>query len=143
MAKVSAVGGLAVISLRSQVAGDPGRVDVIGEVIDSALASGDWWIATGSGVADWWLARSEVGIEISDLPTGDLQLRIVASPEHGLQDGWLELILPGDPQVWIPEFLGQPLQYSETNWGMRIPIPDRGPAEEAVIILRHNTAAGI
>jgi len=140
MAKVRAVGGLAVVSLRSQVAGEPGRVGVVGEVIDSALSSGEWWIAAGRSVADWWLARQETSLQISDLPGGDLELHVTASPQHGLLGGWLNLILPGDPQSWTPEMGGQPLQYSETNWGLRIPIPDMAPGAESVIVLRHNDA---
>ncbi len=140
MAKVRAVGGLAVVSLRTQVAGEPGRVGVVGAVIDSAQSKGEWWIATGRSVADWWLARRETKVQISDLPGGDLELRVTTSPQHGLLDGWLNLILPGDPQFWTPEMSGQPLQYSETNWGLRIPIPDMAPSEESVIVLRHNGA---
>jgi hypothetical protein len=138
MAKVRAVGGLAVVSLRTQVAGEPGRVGVVGEVIDSAQSKGEWWIAAGRSVADWWLARRETKVQISDLPRGDLELRVTTSPQHGLLGGWLNLILPGDPQFWTPEMSGQPLQYSETNWGLRIPIPDMAPSEESVIVLRHN-----
>ena len=140
MAKVRAVGGLAVVSLRSQVAGEPGRVGVVGEVIDSALSSGEWWIATGRSVADWWLARNDTHLQISDLPGGDLELHVTTSSQHELLGGWLNLILPGDPQSWTLEMSGQPLQYSETNWGLRIPIPDMAPGEESVITLRHDDA---
>ncbi len=140
MAKVRAVGGLAVVSLRSQIAGEPGRVGVVGEVIDSALSRGEWWIAAGKSVADWWLARHETNLQISDLPGGDLELHVTTSPQHELLGGWINLILPGDPQSWTPEMSGQPLQYSETNWGLRIPIPDMAPGEESIITLRHEDA---
>lgn len=140
MAKVRAVGGLAVVSLRSQVAGEPGRVGVVGEVMDSALSRGEWWIATGRSVADWWLARKETKLQLSDLPGGDLELRVTTSPQHELLGGWINLILPGDPQSWTPEIGGQPLQYSETNWGLRIPIPHMVPGEVSVIMLRQGDA---
>jgi hypothetical protein len=63
--KIGALGGFGLISVHSQIAGDPDRVGVVGEVIDS-LAAGqtDWWIAPGAEIAEWWLSRSEARLQV-------------------------------------------------------------------------------
>jgi peptidoglycan/xylan/chitin deacetylase (PgdA/CDA1 family) len=43
MAKINALGALAIVSLRTQVGGEGARVQAIAEVIDSARAQGDWY----------------------------------------------------------------------------------------------------
>ncbi|UCG86515.1 MAG: polysaccharide deacetylase family protein [Gemmatimonadota bacterium] len=138
MAKVRAVGGLAVVSLRTQVAGEPGRIAVIGEVIDSARAQGEWWMATGTQVAEWWLARNETEFTLERLPDGSLELRISAPTSQLPVTAWLNVVLPGDPGDWFPEWNGLPLSYSETNWGLRVPVPDSPAGEAAIITLRRS-----
>ncbi len=138
MTKVRAVGGLAIVSLRSQVGGEPGRVRVIDEIIDSAAAQGEWWIATGQQLAQWWLAREETDVAIEYLPNADLEVRVTAPTTDSLTSGWLNVVLPGDAKDWVPRSKGNPLSYSETNWGLRMPLPTLGPGEQVVIILRRS-----
>jgi len=140
MAKVRAVGGLAVVSLRTQVGGEPGRVGVIGEVIDSALAQGEWWMTTGREIAEWWLVRQEMELSLRRSSNGALELR-VSTPTSGVPlTAWLNVVLPGDPGDWVPESNGLPLSYAETNWGLRVPVPDLISGETAIITLRRSLA---
>jgi peptidoglycan/xylan/chitin deacetylase (PgdA/CDA1 family) len=135
MTKVRAVGGLAIISLRTQVAGEPGRVGVIDEVIDSALAEGEWWIATGRDIAQWWLDRENTELTMSWLPDGDLELRVSPTTSDVPVTKWLNLILPGGPRDWTPRSSGVPLSYLKTDWGLRVPVPEHPAGEPAVITL--------
>ncbi len=136
MAKVRAIGGLAVISLRTQVGGEPGRIQVIEEVIDSARAQREWWVSTGRTAANWWLTRRETLLHLDQLPDGEIEIHVTAPPTRPLTHAWLNLLLPGDPHDWAPQLDGQPIQYSETRWGLRIPVPDLTENQTTTIILK-------
>ncbi len=140
MAKVRAVGGLAVISLRTQVGGEPGRVGVISEVIDSAFTQGEWWMATGRQIAEWWLARDDIDLAMTRLSDGGLELRVSAPASQSAFTAWLNVVLPGDPREWTPESNGRPVSYSVTNWGLRVPVPEAASGDTASVTLRRSTA---
>jgi len=135
MAKARALGGLAVISTRSQVGGVPSRVRVVGEVIDSARATGGWWIASGRDISDWWLARRESGVQMRGTVGGGVEITVTAPMNSALAGAWLEIILPGLPQNWLPTANGQPIQYFESDWGIRIPIEQLLAGEEAAFVV--------
>ncbi|MEJ2237996.1 MAG: polysaccharide deacetylase family protein [Gemmatimonadales bacterium] len=135
MAKVHAIGGLAVVSLRSQVGGEPGRVRVIGEVIDSARSEHDWWITTGRSAAIWWLTRRETLVDLNRLSNGSIEIEVTAPSSRTLTNAWLNLLLPGDPLDWIPHIDGRPWRYSETNWGLLIPVPELSSNQLATVTI--------
>ena len=133
MLKVHAIGGLAVVSTRSQVGGEPGRVRVVGEIIDSARAMGGWWIATGREVADWWLARRETDIQTTRAPNGDIVVRLAVAETGFLRGAWLNVDLPGYPEEWTPTVDGRPSRYELSDWGMRIPLEDLSPGATTIV----------
>ncbi len=135
MAKARALGGLAVISTRSQVGGEPSRVRVVGEVIDSARATGGWWIATGREISDWWLARRESGVQVRRTVGGSVEITVTAPVRSALSGAWLEMILPGFPEDWLPTTHGRPIQYFESEWGIRIPVEPLSAGEQAVFVV--------
>lgn len=136
MAKVHAIGGLAIVSLRTQVGGEPGRVKVIEDVIDSARIQSDWWITTGHDAATWWLTRRDTGVQLKRRAAGSIEIEVTAPSSHMLTSAWLNLLLPGDPLGWGPQIDGQPCPYSETNWGLLIPLPELSASETIRIVLR-------
>jgi peptidoglycan/xylan/chitin deacetylase (PgdA/CDA1 family) len=135
MDKVRTLGGLAVISTHSQVAGEHGRIRTINGVIDSARADGDWWIATGLDIANWWLARSETDVQMGYAPGAELEVRVTAPAGHRLAGAWLNVDLPGYPEYWAPLVDGRPTEYVLTDWGMRIPLVDLPPRATTVVRL--------
>jgi peptidoglycan/xylan/chitin deacetylase (PgdA/CDA1 family) len=135
LAKVNALGALAVVSLRTQVAGERNRVQLIADVVDSARARGDWWFATGHDAASWWLARRASSVEVSEVRDGRLEVRVLADTAAGLQGAWLEVMLPGNPQDWIPRQGGTLLRYVRTEWGIRVPLPNIPPGGTSLIEL--------
>ena len=118
--KIGALGGFGLISVHSQIAGNPDRVGVVGEVIDS-LANGqtEWWVATGAEIADWWLARSETRLQIVG-PADSLTLRLLTPPSPALAEAWIEVSL--GPESGLRPFAdGRPLAWAPTEWGIRFP----------------------
>ncbi len=135
LTKVRSLGGVAIVSLRSQVGGDPGRVKVIGEVIDSMRMMEDWWIATGRDIATWWSARRSTSLHFLDSPADEIAFEVVAPADAGLSDAWVRLIVPERHRDWIPHVDGYPAAYAETALGLRIALPDFAPGERITVTL--------
>jgi peptidoglycan/xylan/chitin deacetylase (PgdA/CDA1 family) len=137
MAKINALGALAIVSLRTQVAGENSRIQLVADVIDSARAQGDWWFASGHEMANWWLSRWESSVGVNDMGEGRLQVSVTADDELGLDGAWLEVFLPGLPEDWIPRQSGALIRHVRTEWGVRIPLVDIAPGEESLLDLTY------
>lgn len=138
MAKVRAIGGLAIVSTRTQVGGEPGRIRVVGEIIDSARTTGDWWIAAGSDVAEWWLQRRESRVEFSTVSDTLLQVRVTGPAGGTLREAWLTIDLPGYPEDWTPYVEDRSIEYLIAEWGLRIPLEDVAANTTTMVTLRRS-----
>ena len=132
--KIGALGGFGFLSIHSQIAGDPDRVEVVGQVLDS-IASGqtDWWIATGAEIADWWLARSEARLLVEG-PPDQLSLRLLTPASPALSGAWIDVSLGPDSEL-RPFVDGRPLAWAPTEWGIRFPIEELTTGETGEIQL--------
>ena len=135
LTKVRSLGGVAVVSLRSQVGGDPRRVTVIGELIDSARTTSDWWIATGRDIATWWSARHTTALRFLDTAADEIAFEIVAPSDLPLGGAWVRAIVPERSRDWIPHIGGQQVAYAQTTLGLRIALPDLAPGERITVTL--------
>jgi len=135
LTKVRSLGGVAVVSLRSQVGGDPRRVELIGELIDSARAVNDWWIATGREIATWWSARHATALQVLDTPSDKIAFDIVAPAGLPLSGAWVRAIVPERSRDWIPLVAGSQVAYAQTTLGLRIALPDLAPGERITVTL--------
>ena len=52
-----------VLQLHPEVAGTPGRIDLVWRFLDAVLETGEAWVASGSEVASWWGRRQASGPE--------------------------------------------------------------------------------
>jgi peptidoglycan/xylan/chitin deacetylase (PgdA/CDA1 family) len=133
MRKVEALGGLAYLSLHTQIAGTPDRVDVVGEVLDSAATRpGGWWVAPGAAIASWWMARDEARLELE--ARGDTLALRIRAPAAGLRDAWIDLYLPGGTEL-RPHRDGLALAWAPTEWGIRFPVEEPSPSGDVEILL--------
>jgi hypothetical protein len=66
MEKIRSVGGLAVVTVHTQIVGTGTRLDAIRTVGDTAKAQGDWWIARAGEVAGWWKERASVRVSFGE-----------------------------------------------------------------------------
>ncbi|HKK07930.1 MAG TPA: polysaccharide deacetylase family protein, partial [Gemmatimonadota bacterium] len=90
--KLGLLGGLAVLSVHTQVAGQPAHVAVVGQVLDSLAADPTgWWEATGRDIAAWWTAREAAGVAWLPSSGDTLALRVTAPPGDSLSGAWLEV----------------------------------------------------
>lgn len=133
--KLGLLGGLAVLSIHTQVAGAPGTVDAVGTVLDS-LAEGpvSWWTATGASIARWWRVRSAVSVEWLAAAGDTLRLRVTAPPGDSLGGAWLQVTLPATAAspvhgggAWSVTGDGRPLPYRPYAYGLRFPLGSLEP----------------
>jgi peptidoglycan/xylan/chitin deacetylase (PgdA/CDA1 family) len=144
--KMHAIGGLAVVAGHTQIMRPGPRPAALGAVLDSADAQGDWWITTGSAVADWWAARSEVrltfvardpsagsGDGLEPASVSDVLVEApLGRPIEGL---WVDLFLPSGTASMLPLVDGRSVDFSSTEWGMRVPVPALAPGASVRISL--------
>ena len=133
MRKQHAIGGLAVVAAHTQIMRPGARIDALASVLDSALHAGDWWIAAGGAVAEWWSTRDDVLVGFAARgdgarsPTGALlveELWVEAPGHRVVVDLWLDIVLPAAPAGTFPLVDGVPVGFTETDWGMRVPVGD-------------------
>jgi peptidoglycan/xylan/chitin deacetylase (PgdA/CDA1 family) len=135
--KMRAIGGLAVVAGHTQIIREGPRIDALRTVADSALAQGDWWIARASDVAAWWAARAgtTVDFEPATNDTGESQSPVsdvvVTAPfDRGVDDLWIDIVLPSVPEAMIPLVAGRSVDFERTEWGMRIPVGSLAAGDE-------------
>jgi len=151
--KMGLLGGLAVLSIHTQVAGAPGTVDVVGDVLDS-LAAGptDWWTATGRDIADWWLRRGSASVTWLRASGDTLELRVSAPPGDSLPGAWIEVVAgpesrdvagsggdgtagDGEAGRWTVTEDGRPIAYRPFRYGIRAPVGPLAPGESRILRL--------
>jgi hypothetical protein len=146
--KLRAIGGLAVVAVHTQIVGTGRRLEAIRAVAAAAKAQGDWWIAEAGEVAEWWRARDGLRLTaiephlFPDLPVQQadpdstfaptLVLRVEGLDE-GLEGLWIDVVLPDGPDGRVPSVDGIPVDYTATEWGVRIPLTDLSPADVRTI----------
>jgi peptidoglycan/xylan/chitin deacetylase (PgdA/CDA1 family) len=138
--KLHAIGGIAVVASHTQIMRPGGRLDALASVIDSMQTQGDWWIASASEVAEWWLARSETRVRFASadeisavhrLTSSPTTIRatmaeiLVEAPLHRDVSGlWIDVVLPLGAENVVPALDGRPVDFVVTEWGIRVPVPE-------------------
>jgi peptidoglycan/xylan/chitin deacetylase (PgdA/CDA1 family) len=127
--KMRAIGGLAIVAGHTQIIREGPRIAALATVADAARAQGDWWIARTSDIATWWTTRSETTLTFGS-PTegagrdeaGVSEVVVTAPPDRGVEDLWVDIVIPGAPDGLIPLVQGRSVDFQRTDWGMRVPI---------------------
>ncbi|HSM60542.1 MAG TPA: hypothetical protein VK849_07070, partial [Longimicrobiales bacterium] len=128
------------VASHTQVIGSGRHLEAVRAVIDTARSHGDWWIVPARDVARWWRARSAVRLAVqpvthdglqaaSDSTAHDdarpgLRLLVQAPAEEGVNDLWVDLVLPAAGGRLAPVVDGEPVSYVGTEWGLRVPVGD-------------------
>lgn len=142
--KMRAIGGLAVVAGHTQIIVTGPRLDAFRTVAESLRGQGDWWMAEGHEIAEWWLARSLVDVrwteptELREAPSGMVpvemyDLVVVAGEEIGVGELWVDVVLPEMPTGAVPLVDGVYVDHSIEPWGMRVSIGRLAPGAHAVV----------
>jgi peptidoglycan/xylan/chitin deacetylase (PgdA/CDA1 family) len=138
--KLRSIGGVAVVGLHTQILGTDRRMDAVRTLADTVRAQGDWWTAQAGEVAEWWGKRASVRVMVVPASTEAHGLPdiLVEAPElEGIRGVWIDVSLPGGSDAVVPSVDGEPVSYSATEWGIRIPVGDLEPGQIRRISLQH------
>jgi len=158
--KLRSIGGVAVVAVHTQIVGADRRLDAVRAVIDTARAEGDWWIAGGGEVAEWWERRASVRVTLVPHPAADSladtagsladttgtragpgeeaslpDILVEAPALVGIRGLWIDVTLPGASDGVIPSVDGLPVPHTATEWGIRVPLGDLSPGQVCRISL--------
>ncbi len=64
--KMRSLGGLDLVTLHTQLIDSEPRVDAIETVVRAARDAGDVWIAGTAELADWWMRRSQLEVQVRE-----------------------------------------------------------------------------
>jgi len=104
--KLRSIGGVAVVGVHTQILGNDRRLEAVRAVADTARSQGDWWLARGEEVADWWGRRGSVRVTVTErgglaVPEGTSET-LAEAPET-LADTYEILVEP--PETLVEEAL--------------------------------------
>jgi peptidoglycan/xylan/chitin deacetylase (PgdA/CDA1 family) len=138
MAKLRALGGLAVLSAHTQMLDSPTRREALARTAAAARAQGDWWLASGGQIAHWWRGRGLARVRplppgAEGIPEGATWAFEVEAPE-GLSGAWLDLVVPVEADR-VPVRDGEPVAYETTPWGLRVPLGPLAAGERRSVAL--------
>lgn len=142
--KMRAIGGLAVVAGHTQIIVTGPRLDAFRTVAESLRGQGGWWMAEGHEIAEWWLARSLVELQWTEppalreapfgmLPVEMYDLVVEAGGEIGVDELWLDVVLPEMPTGAMPLVDGVYVDHSIEPWGMRVAMGTLAPGARAVV----------
>lgn len=141
--KLRAIGGVAVVAVHTQIVGAGRRLDAVRDVAGAAVTQGDWWIAEAREVANWWKARDQVRLTVREssiqeiaadsIPSGGGSLLLEVSGSEGAEGLWVNVILPDGLNGRVPSVDGEPVAYTATEWGVRVPLAESSVGGPRVI----------
>jgi peptidoglycan/xylan/chitin deacetylase (PgdA/CDA1 family) len=134
--KIHVLGGLAVLTTHTQLAGSPRQVDALTQILDSVRVQGGWWAATGGDVADWTLARQGASVSVLGWEEGRVEFEVAAPDDRPLPGAWLRVVPPLGAQEWEPIVDGTPVEFARSAWGLSVPLPSMGSGESRTILIR-------
>lgn len=121
--KVGALGGMALLTTHSQLAGRVRWMPSLGRMFEEVAGEEGRWTATAGEIAEWTLARHGAAVSLEALSDDAIQVRVQAHPERDLDGAWVELSLPG-ADGWEPLVRGVPVGFAVTRWGIAVQVDD-------------------
>ncbi|MCG6955975.1 MAG: polysaccharide deacetylase family protein [Gemmatimonadetes bacterium] len=149
--KLRTIGGLAVVGTHTQIVGAGGRLDAVRTLADTVRAQGDWWVATGRDVAQWWKKRAQVRVTFLQPGSHSPGLRgdstpdslaahrpefriLVEAPESESIEGlWIYVVLPEGPDRLVPLVEGSPAPFVAAEGGVRVSVGDLAGGASRII----------
>ncbi len=134
LAKVRILGGLDLLTLHTQLIDTNRRMAVVEDVVREAREAGDVWIASAGEVAEWWLGRSNLVVDVETRADGSAAVSVRNDGATSVTAASLRVHLPDDGYA-APEAGEETLSSSFTPAGLniRLPVLDAGQSIEILI----------
>ncbi len=140
--KIRSLGGLDLVTTHTQLMDSDRRIAAVESAANAARAAGDVWIARASEIADWWLRRSGLEIEVRGRLDGSAAVAISNRGEESVTDAWLHFYLPDDRSTYAAPEIGEEILEAEFGArGLRVKLPTLAPGETVDILLPRRPAA--
>lgn len=134
--KLRWLGGLDLLTVHTQLIDSDSRVDAVESAVRAAQAAGDVWIARASDIADWWLQRSNLELQVRERVDRSAVLSISNNGASAVSSAWLHVYLPEDRETYAAPEIGAAIIDSEYGpWGLRVRLPTLAPGESIEILL--------
>jgi peptidoglycan/xylan/chitin deacetylase (PgdA/CDA1 family) len=139
--KVRSLGGLNLVTLHTQLINTDRRVAAVESAVRSAQAAGDVWLTRASEIADWWLQRSYLELQVQERVDRSAVLAIRNNGTRAVSSAWLHLYLPDELATYAAPEVGETTLDSEYGpWGLRVRIPRLEAGESLAILLPRRAA---
>lgn len=134
--KMRSLGGLHLVTLHTQLINSDRRLGAVEDAVRTAQDAGDVWIAGGSEIAQWWLERSTLDLQLREVADGSVVLSVRNDGWGPVSSAWLKVYLPEDRDVYAAPELGQTIVESEyVSGGLRFRLPTVEPGRSVDILL--------
>ena len=139
--KVRWLGGLDLLTVHTQLIDSYSRVDAVESAVRAAQAAGDVWIARASDIADWWLQRSGLELQVRERVDRSAVLTISNRGDEEVGSAWLQVFLPDGRETYAAPELGEAIVDSEYgSGGLRVRLPVLAPGESIEILVPRRAA---
>ncbi len=137
--KMRSLGGLDLVTLHTQLIDSEPRVDAIETVVRAARDAGDVWIAGTAELADWWMRRSQLEVQVRERSDLSAVVSVRNAGLISISSAWVHVHLPGDAATYAAPEIGDDILDSEYGHsGLRIKLPTLAPGQFFNILLpRH------
>lgn len=140
--KMRWLGGLNFVSLHSQLIESNRRVNPVEAAVSSAREAGDVWIAPAWQLADWWLNRSALELQVRERADRSAVLTVRNRGRRAVTAARIQLHLSEDASTYAAPELGESIVESEyCEGGLRITLPDLPPGHSVHILLPRRLAS--
>ncbi len=141
--KMRSLGGLDLLTLHTQLIDSNRRVSAVESVVRSAQKAGDVWIARALDLAEWWLRRSWLELQVRERADHSAVLSVRNTGAEPVSSVWLRVYLPEDHSTYAAPELGESIVESLYRPGeLRVRLPTIDPGGSVDILLpRHPEAS--
>ncbi|UCF19965.1 MAG: polysaccharide deacetylase family protein [Gemmatimonadota bacterium] len=105
--KIRSLGGLDLLTTHTQLMDSDGRIAAVESAVNVARAAGDVWIARASEVAEWWLQRSDLEVEVRGRLDHSAAVSVRNRGEESISGAWLHFYLPEERSTYAAPEIGE------------------------------------
>jgi peptidoglycan/xylan/chitin deacetylase (PgdA/CDA1 family) len=139
--KMRWLGGLDLVTVHSQLIDSERRVDAVESALRAAQDAGDVWVARASEVAEWWLLRASLQMDLREREDGSFVIWVRNAGPVAVRSAWLHVFLPQERASYAAPELGDVVLESHYEaWGLRVRLPEVAPGASHAILLPRRRA---
>ena len=134
--KIRSLGGLDLLTVHTQLIDSQRRVDAVESAVHTAQEMGDVWIAGAGAIADWWMHRAGLELEVGERADRSAIFSIHNRGSEPVASAWLNIYLPDGRSTYAAPEIGEIIPESHYGpWGLRVRLRTIEPGDSLQILL--------